>query len=423
MGRLTIQELTSLLQEKNGIDRKEAQTFITTLFELIQEGVNTDKLVKVKGLGTFKVVDVGARESVSVNTGGRVLIDGHSKISFTPDSLMKELVNKPFSGFETVILNEGVNFDDMPDGGEELSAEDDTEEETEIAPNEPIVVEEERIEAEEERIEVEEERIEAEEERIEVEEERIEVEEERIEVEEDPVVVEEEPTENVLEVEPLLEIVDEEDELVTSEPQEPQVTPEEAEELEEVEEPEEAEELEEVEEPEEEAKGRGWTWILWLLLCAACFAAGYFLGRYKAPVPEKEATEVKDEPVTITVGDSIEQHADSAAVVTDTLSQQDADTIEVAVEPVVSQQENTDEEYKKYEEMDVRVRTGAYRIIGTAEEVKAREGETVERISRRFFGPDMSCYVEVYNGLDAKTPLKAGQVVKIPKLKFKKKKK
>ena len=146
MGRLTIQELTSLLQEKNGIDRKEAQTFITTLFELIQEGVNTDKLVKVKGLGTFKVVDVGARESVSVNTGGRVLIDGHSKISFTPDSLMKELVNKPFSGFETVILNEGVNFDDMPDGEEDLSAEDDTEEETEIAPNEPIVVEEERIE-------------------------------------------------------------------------------------------------------------------------------------------------------------------------------------------------------------------------------------------------------------------------------------
>ena len=422
MGRLTIQELTSLLQEKNGIDRKEAQTFITTLFELIQEGVNTDKLVKVKGLGTFKVVDVGARESVSVNTGGRVLIDGHSKISFTPDSLMKELVNKPFSGFETVILNEGVNFDDMPDGGEELSAEDDTEEETEIAPEEPIVVEEERIEAEEERIEVEEERIEAE--------------------EEEPVVVEEELIENVPEVEPLLEIVDEEEDLVSSEPQEPQVTLEVAEPLEvvegpeevaeplevaegpeEVAEPEEVEEPVEIEEPEEEAKGRGWTWILWLLLCAACFAAGYFLGRYKAPVPEKEATEVKDEPVTITVGDSIEQHADSAAVVTDTLSQQDADTIEVAVEPVVSQQENTDEEYKKYEEMDVRVRTGAYRIVGTAEEVKAREGETVERISRRFFGPDMSCYVEVYNGLDAKTPLKAGQVVKIPKLKFKKKKK
>ena len=92
--------------------QKEASQFVNELFFLIQKSLDEDKIVKVKGLGTFKIIDVDDRESVDVNTGDRVLIEGHGKITFTPDALMKELVNKPFSQFETVVLNEGVDFNE-----------------------------------------------------------------------------------------------------------------------------------------------------------------------------------------------------------------------------------------------------------------------------------------------------------------------
>ena len=114
MDRISIQELSAILTVKSGLKKKDAERFATTLFEVVKDGLVSDRLVKVKGLGTFKVIDIEARESVNVNTGERVLIEGHEKISFTPDSTMKELVNKPFSQFETVVLNEGVEFDDAP---------------------------------------------------------------------------------------------------------------------------------------------------------------------------------------------------------------------------------------------------------------------------------------------------------------------
>ena len=123
MEKISIQEIATVLIEKNGLKRKEAEQFVLTMFDLIKESLATDRVVKVKGLGTFKVVDIEARESVNVNTGERVLIEGHDKITFTPDNTMKELVNKPFSQFETVVLNEGVTFDDMPETeGEEPEA-------------------------------------------------------------------------------------------------------------------------------------------------------------------------------------------------------------------------------------------------------------------------------------------------------------
>ena len=112
MGKVTIQEIASKLIAQNGLSKKEATLFINMMFETIREALERDKMVKVKGLGTFKIIDVESRESVNVNTGERVLIEGHNKITFTPDALMKELVNKPFSQFETVVLNEGVDFKD-----------------------------------------------------------------------------------------------------------------------------------------------------------------------------------------------------------------------------------------------------------------------------------------------------------------------
>ena len=135
MEKLTIQEIAKILVEKNKLTTKEANQFVATMFDVIQQGLDGDGQVKVKGLGTFKKIQVEARESVSVRTGERVVIDSHAKITFTPDALMKELVNKPFSQFETVILNDGVEFEDIADDltEEELAEVDlmeDAEEET-----------------------------------------------------------------------------------------------------------------------------------------------------------------------------------------------------------------------------------------------------------------------------------------------------
>ena len=124
MGKIFMAELADMLAQKAGISKREAQQFLTDFVETIQDGVNNDKLVKIKGLGTLKVIDVDARESVNVNTGERVTIDSHQKLTFTPDAAMKELVNKPFSQFETVVLNDGVEFDDEPEVEEPAIAEE-----------------------------------------------------------------------------------------------------------------------------------------------------------------------------------------------------------------------------------------------------------------------------------------------------------
>lgn len=154
--KVTIQDIIDLLCEKHGTDKKDAELFVKGMFDLIEEALATEKYVKVKALGTFKLTEVDSRESVNVNTGERIEIQSHTKISFTPDSTMKELINKPFSHFETVILNEGVELEDTQT--EEIPAIIDekidivqtlTEEpviaETEPINNEPQVVLEEQI--------------------------------------------------------------------------------------------------------------------------------------------------------------------------------------------------------------------------------------------------------------------------------------
>ncbi len=110
--KITLQDIVNLLCEKQGISPKEAETFVRAMFDLIEEALANEKYVKIKGLGTFKLTEVNSRESVHVNTGERIEIQGHSKVSFTPDTSMKELINKPFSHFETVVLNEGVELED-----------------------------------------------------------------------------------------------------------------------------------------------------------------------------------------------------------------------------------------------------------------------------------------------------------------------
>ena len=418
MERVSILEIAAILTAKSKLKKKDADRFANTIFEVVKDGLATDRLVKIKGLGTFKVIDIESRESVNVNTGERVVIEGHEKVTFTPDTTMKELVNKPFSQFETVVLNEGVEFDDPVEPEEPVEAGEAGEAVETVEPVEPV----EAVEPVQEDAPI-----------LQfvepIEEQEPQVEEPPVEepaVEEEPVV--EEPT---VEEEPAVEEPEpkaEEPEPKAEETPEPPV--------EETPEPESEEEFDEsiLEEMELNRKYRNklrnWA-IVALFACAGSFVAGYFVGHHQSEAIE--ATNMDE----VAVG--VQEETDSSAVV-----QKDAATEAVAPDTMPSKSQSAENvapvpvpvttpttpaaaapagDYSKYEQMDGRVRTGAYRIVGTAEEVKAKEGETVGRISRRYLGPDMECYVEVYNGLKASTQLKAGQTIKIPKLEVKKLKK
>lgn len=113
MSKISLSDLAQRLAEKLGISLQDAELFIRKMFDVANEGLQSDKLVKMKWLGTFKVMAVKDRESVDVNTGERIIIEGRDKISFTPDNILKEIVNKPFAQFETVVVNDGVDFDEI----------------------------------------------------------------------------------------------------------------------------------------------------------------------------------------------------------------------------------------------------------------------------------------------------------------------
>lgn len=142
--RLTIQDLAGLLAECTGKDRKSTELFLREFIAVISEGVCTDKIVKVKGLGTFKVILVEKRESIHVNTGERFLIPQHYKFSFLPDKDLRELVNKPFSFFETTELSDNVDFSDIDEQEQEDEKDSDDESVEELMPEreEPIAEEE-----------------------------------------------------------------------------------------------------------------------------------------------------------------------------------------------------------------------------------------------------------------------------------------
>lgn len=148
--KLNIQDLIDLLAEKHGMSKKNADNFVKEFFLLIEESLEKDKYVKIKGLGTFKLIDVDSRESVNVNTGERFEIQGHTKVSFTPEPTLKDIINKPFSHFETVVLNDNTVLEDTPLDSEEEEQEQDMPqkeviESSEMATEEVIVVKEEEV--------------------------------------------------------------------------------------------------------------------------------------------------------------------------------------------------------------------------------------------------------------------------------------
>lgn len=386
MNKLTLNNIAKVLVEKNGLEPKEAMMFTTAMFDLIHDRLNEEGIVKVKGLGTFKMIRVEARESINVRTGERVLIDSHAKITFTPDAVMKELVNKPFSQFETVVLNDDVEFTDMK--SEETTDETNNSEQSESLVD--VVSEGGTPEP-------------------------------APEPAPEPVA---EPTPEpapVVAPEPVAEVAPEPTPVVAPEPTrevpEPTV-------------PSADEESEEntsavqtcYEEDEEEShwhRNIGWAFLV-LVLMAASAVGGYLYGVGQIPTQTAMAdtvSAVKVNPVVTDtlVNDSLK--ADSVAVKTEAKHEDKAASEE-------QPQEKTSQNlHDKYAEMDARVRTGAYKITGLDREVKVRAGDNLKRIARRELGSDdMVCYIEVFNKMNASAELKEGQTIKIPALKLKKKK-
>ena len=390
MNKLTLNNIAKVLVEKNGLEPKEAMMFTTAMFDLIHDRLNEEGIVKVKGLGTFKMIRVEARESINVRTGERVLIDSHAKITFTPDAVMKELVNKPFSQFETVVLNDDVEFTDMK--SEETTDETNNSEQSESLVD--VVSEGGTPEP-------------------------------APEPAPEPVA---EPT-PVVAPEPAPVVAPEPVAEVAPEPT-PVVAPEPTREVPEPTVPSADEESEEntsavqtcYEEDEEEShwhRNIGWAFLV-LVLMAASAVGGYLYGVGQIPSQTAMAdtvSAVKVNPVVTDtlVNDSLK--ADSVAVKTEAKHEDKAASEE-------QPQEKTSQNlHDKYAEMDARVRTGAYKITGLDREVKVRAGDNLKRIARRELGSDdMVCYIEVFNKMNASAELKEGQTIKIPALKLKKKK-
>ena len=405
MGKLTIQDIAKVLTDRKGLSKNDASNFVNEMFDVIQQALERDMVVKVKGFGTFKIIDVDPRESVNVNTGERVLIEGHNKITFTPDQLLKEIVNKPFSQFETVVLNEGVDFAEDATSEAYVTPEvkaasmplvdfvdEDPSFENPIPLGENTVAEAPTPDAE------------------------------PMPVETSVPVVESEPVSSsasmVVEA-PVAEVSE---------------TPANEESVEDSEE-------ESVYEDEEEGSGSR-KWLRPAVALLLGLGVGYLLGNY-FPMKGEQPVEAPKPPVEMpktVVEDTLVVDSIKAAVSAPEAEQPAEPIVDKPVEapkPEVKAEETKPvetvkpaavapkpvaPEVDKYAAMDARVRTGAYRIVGTEKVVKVKEGDNLRRIAQRTLGPDMECYLEVYNGLKAASPLKIGQEIKIPKLQLKKKK-
>ena len=437
-----IQDLAKYLSAKHKIQQKEAERFLTAVVDVLNDGLHYEKLVKVKGLGTFKVIDVKNRESVDVNTGERILIEGRPKITFTPDAVMKDLVNKPFAQFETVVLNEGVTFDNLPEESEvPLADEPEPQPEIEQLMEEKPAPEPVAEDEQPEEIIIPQ------------------------ETESEPVAplaempVAEVPEPEAPEETPVEEVaLPESPEAPKGEPENP-ANQENLEKLENLEILENLGNLENLgklgnlekletpapQEPLEAAPKSSKSWIGWLLGMVAVGAAMYFLGYHNG----RQAVGIVEESQVIAEGtmpveapqapvDTIEKDAEAekaaaqaaaAKAKADSIAQAEAYAKAEAAKKaayeaeVKKQQEEALAQEKATDSKTLNnarniVRTGAYNIVGTQQSVIVRKGQTLEKLSKMYLGPGMEVYVMVHNGV---TEAKEGSTLKIPKLQVKKK--
>ena len=537
MSKISLSDLAQRLAEKSGISLQDAELFIRKMFDVANEGLQSDKFVKMKWLGTFKVMAVKDRESVDVNTGERILIEGRDKISFTPDNILKEIVNKPFAQFETVVVNDGVDFDEIdrkfekaeedgpvfdstlecvPDS-ENSSVEsfveqdspatsgviDFLDEENDAPVSDEMIVIGERL-SQENVAEPEEKKPEGSEpvatepepavfkpavsEPVESESATSELETKESEVpaqsEVESVVSDEENESTLTEETPIAEKVPSaEDNSITETPIAEKVPSDGENTITEIPIVEEASSDEETPSSDEVTDKRHVVLPRYLVIAASVvFLAmiggfGWFAFNYgkmaaqrdhlalqldnyqqiaaekKAPtksastqeeILRKKAIEdsvrMAQASEAVKKAENAEQNMDATAdkQSIDVKSAESKKNLEAKKLADAKKQQETKKlaEAKKKEEarkqtekhaaqasskydQDVRVRTGAYRIIGVSEVVTAREGQTIKSLSQKYLGPGMECYVEALNG---NSLLKPGQKVKIPKLELKKKK-
>ena len=479
MSKFSLNTLGKLLADKSGLSQVEAELFIRKMFDVCNQGLDADKQVKIKWLGTFKVQATKDRESINVNTGERFTIEGRDKLTFTPDNILKEIVNKPFAQFETVVVNDGVDFDEIDEKfGEEQTEDapaqviDFLDEEKTATPNPEVVVigseKEKEKEAEDElakQIAIEQAKLEKlkqaqlEQERIQKEkqeQERLEqerLEQERLEQEklEQKRLEQERLEQERLEQERLeqekLELAQQQQALkAVVEPAVP------------------ASDESEEEEEEEESSNSHHIVIPRYLVVAVCLIVvaliggmGWFAFNYgqmtaqrdhlamqlnqyhqasTKNVPAKPAAAPLSQEQKLrqkAMEDSIRMAKTAEAVKLAEKSDEESASAEKAKQAEAKAKAEAKEKAKdKAEEKatskiassqydkDARVRTGAYRIIGVAQTVTVGAGQTLEQISTRYLGSGMECYVEALNGTST---VKAGQKIKIPKLELKKKKK
>ena len=525
MSKNSLTALAQKLAEKTGISQQDAELFIRKMFDVANEGLQADKQVKMKWLGTFKVTPVKDRESVDVNTGERIVIEGRDKISFTPDTILKEIINKPFAQFETVVVNDGVEFDeiDRKFEAEELLAEnqqvdeasetsepsdvseasEDTSDATDISESSetsetsdvidfldeseapsvsdkvvvigeseshydasPEIITESIMEKSVQEIKAEP----GEQKEVQNESENQEELADLRESEPEPEPVSDSLSESEFEPDPESELEPEptpelepESKLKSASDSEPLV------EAASTSDSETSENSESYDTFESTKKG---VVIPRYLVVVACFiivaligGIGWFAFNYGKMAAQRDHLALqldnfhqdnkaaKPTPASLSqeeilrkkaIEDSIRMVQASEAV---KMAETDGKQVDKKDSLLAAKQQKEAEakkqaelnkqteakklaEAKKHQtenatahasakyDQDVRVRTGAYRIVGVAEVVTAREGQTIEAISKRYFGPGMECYVEALNGSGK---LKAGQKVKIPKLELKKK--
>ena len=390
MAKTALQLIADAVAKKHKITVKEAERFVSSMFDVMNEGLKTDKFVKVKGLGTFKVQAVKPRESVNVNTGERVLIEGHDKVSFTPDTTMKELVNKPFALFETVVLNDGVDFADLerkPDDEEKKEKAD----ETTVSDSETVVSDEEKKETKEAiTTEISDEKPSEEMPQL-----SVEVPMATIELKEEVAGEREEGQKEIVEEKEIFMEI--EAEAVEKQPETVKVQSETVLEKQ----PETVSEMPKTAASSIE-KPKKINWMLWVYIAVGIVAVMYFFG-YKFG---KDAA-LRDNKEVVRA-----QTKDSLAVKTKKAAKKPTVKIE---KPVAKVAQPVVDEADKFRQLssDRRIRYGAYDIIGIEKTVVLKRGQTMQSYSRRALGPDMVAYFQVLNNA---TTMSAGDTMKVPKV-------
>lgn len=483
MSKFTLSTLAAKLAEKSGLSQTEAELFIRKMFDVLNQGLEADKQVKMRWLGTFKVTTVKDRESVDVNTGERIVIEGRDKISYTPDNILKEIVNKPFAQFETVVVNDGVDFDDIDKKFETPTEEPEevlSEVQSEIeVPKEEIVIAEVKAPEKEDPIAQELPKPVASVEPTPP------VEEPHstapdvidfldtplsVEASSDVVVIGEEKEEKVqpeveLKEEPQAgPIVESKAEPKVEQPAESSVETS----AEPTSEPEEVVEQQPEVEEEETPRHSGFVLPKYVVVAAVVIflvlagGIGWFTFNYTKMAEQnnymmQQLAQLKENDAQRKAAAEHKQMLDAQEARLREKAKQDSIRMASASE-AIKMAENADETEKVDPETenakdkakqnakakekgsassktgssksaslpssskydkDARVRTGAYRIVGVAQVVKVSGRQSLQSISNRYLGPGMECYVEALNGT---TSVKTGQSIKIPKLELKKKK-